>query len=368
MARIRVENVTKRFGDITAVNNLSLEVADGEFFTLLGPPGAGKTTTLRLIVGLETPDSGRVYLDDQDVTDVYPGKRDIAMIFQNLALYPDKTAFENMAYPLRERRMSSAEIKAKVQEVAKVLRIDHRLQQKPGQLSGGERQRVAIGRAIVRRPRAYLMDEPLSALDALLRLEMRVELKRLQRDLGQTLVYVTHDQVEAMSMSDRVAVLRSGVIQQIDTPERVYNFPANRFVATVIGSPPMNFIPCRLDRDTLVHPAFRLRLCQLMESINGDQVAIGIRPEHVQMELAPGSAGAIPATIFATEPLGAEVVVDLHIGDLLLKAIVPSPFEGALNQQAYVHLNSQAASLLDTRTDQFIVHGTAEAPLWQDHT
>ena len=364
MAHIRIENVTKSFGDITAVNNLSLEVADGEFFTLLGPPGAGKTTTLRLIVGLETPDAGKVYLDDQDVTDVYPGKRDIAMIFQNLALYPDKTAFENMAYPLRERRVSNAEIKAKVQEVAKVLRIDHRLQQKPGQLSGGERQRVAIGRAIVRRPRAYLMDEPLSALDALLRLEMRVELKRLQRDLGQTLVYVTHDQVEAMSMSDRVAVLRTGVIQQIDIPERVYNYPTNRFVATVIGSPPMNFIPCRLEQNTLVHPAFRLRLCQPPEGIN-DEVAIGIRPEHIQVELTPGGVGAVPASILATEPLGAEVVVDLHIGEMIVKAVVPSPFEGAPGQQAFAHLDGKAASLLNTNTDQFIIHGTDQSPLWQ---
>ena len=211
---------------------------------MLGPPGAGKTTLLRTIVGLERPESGDVYADDERITDVYPGDRDIAIMFQNLALYPDKTVFGNLAFPLKQRKLPKDEIKERVQKTAAVLHVEHLLERKPGKLSGGERQRVALGRALVRDPRAFLFDEPLSALDALLRLEMRAELKHLQRDLGRTLVYVTHDQVEAMSMPDRVAVLREGVVQQVDTPENVYHRPVNRFVATVVGSPPMNFIPC----------------------------------------------------------------------------------------------------------------------------
>src|SRR6266571_2807657 len=260
MASLRLENVTKRFGPVTALDDVSLEIEDGEFFAVLGPPGAGKTTLLRTIVGLEKPEAGDVYADGERITDVYPGDRDIAIMFQNLALYPDKTVFGNLAFPLRQKKVPKDEIRRRVSRTAEILHIEHLLNRKPGKLSGGERQRVALGRALVRDPRAFLFDEPLSALDALLRLEMRAELKHLQRDLGRTLVYVTHDQVEAMSMPDRVAVLREGVVQQVDTPEAVYHRPANRFVATVIGSPPMNFVPAAVDgaggRLRVVHPSF----------------------------------------------------------------------------------------------------------------
>ena len=231
MASVRVDGVTKRFGNVTALDDLSLEIADGEFFTVLGPPGAGKTTLLRTIVGLERPDEGDVYVDGERITDVYPGDRDIAIMFQNLALYADKSVYDNLAFPLRQRRLPRDKIRQRVNETAATLHIEHLLKRKPGKLSGGERQRVALGRTMVREPRVMLLDEPLSALDALLRLEMRAELKRLQRELGRTLVYVTHDQVEAMSMSDRIAVLREGVLQQVDVPENIYNRPANRFVA-----------------------------------------------------------------------------------------------------------------------------------------
>ena len=248
MARVRLEAVSKRFGSVTAMDDVTLDIADGEFFAILGPPGAGKTTTLRAILGLEKPDSGRVLLDDEDVTELWPGDRDIAIVFQNLALYPDKTVFGNLAFPLKQQKLPKAEIAERVQRAAKVLKIEPLLDRKPAKLSGGERQRVAIGRAIVRDPRAYLFDEPLSALDALLRLEMRSELKYLQRDLNRTLVYVTHDQVEAMSMADRMAVLRDGAVQQVATPEDIYHRPVNRFVATTIGSPPMNFLPATARR------------------------------------------------------------------------------------------------------------------------
>ena len=220
MASLRLENVTKRFGDVTALKDVSLEIRDGEFFAVLGPPGAGKTTLLRTIVGLERPEQGDVYADDERITDVYPGDRDIAIMFQNLALYPDKTGLRQSRLPAQAARSCRrTRSRQRVEKTAATCTIEHLLKRKPGKLSGGERQRVALGRALVRDPRAFLFDEPLSALDALLRLEMRAELKRLQRDLGRTLVYVTHDQVEAMSMPDRVAVLREGVVQQVDTPE-----------------------------------------------------------------------------------------------------------------------------------------------------
>ncbi|MDX6539644.1 MAG: multiple sugar transport system ATP-binding protein [Gaiellales bacterium] len=326
MARVRLEAVSKRFGSVTAMDAVTLDIADGEFFAILGPPGAGKTTTLRAILGLEKPDSGRVLLDDEDVTDMWPGDRDIAIVFQNLALYPDKSVFGNLAFPLKQQKLPKAEISERVQRAAKVLKIEPLLDRKPAKLSGGERQRVAIGRAIVRDPRAYLFDEPLSALDALLRLEMRSELKYLQRDLNRTLVYVTHDQVEAMSMADRMAVLRDGVVQQVATPEDIYHRPVNRFVATTIGSPPMNFLPAVARRHngavTIEHPSFAVRVAGgRLELADGAPCFVGVRPEDVHVG---GDAAGFEATVFVTEPLGGETVVDLHLGDRVVKALAPA--------------------------------------------
>jgi multiple sugar transport system ATP-binding protein len=330
MASLRLEQVTKRFGNVTALNDVSLEIADGEFFAVLGPPGAGKTTLLRTIVGLEKPDTGNVYADDERITDVYPGDRDIAIMFQNLALYPDKTVFGNLAFPLKQQKRPKDEIRERVDKAAAILHIEHLLQRKPAKLSGGERQRVALGRALVRDPRAFLFDEPLSALDALLRLEMRAELKHLQRDLGRTLVYVTHDQVEAMSMPDRVAVLREGVVQQVDTPENVYHRPANRFVATVVGTPPMNFIPCTVGACNgalqLKHDLFEVdvktRGLALGETLAaGSDCLLGVRPEDVRVEAAGDAAFA--AIVYTSEPLGGETVVDLQLAHTLVKALAP---------------------------------------------
>lgn len=336
MASLRLEEVTKQFGNIAAVNALNLDIADGEFFCVLGPPGAGKTTTLRLFVGLELPDEGTVYIDGEPVNDVHPGQRDIAMVFQNLALYPDKTVFNNIAYPLREQKVPRDEIKSRVEAIAKTLRIDQLLDRKPGKLSGGERQRVALGRAIVRHPRAYLMDEPLANLDALLRLEMRVELRRLQAELGQTLVYVTHDQVEAMSMADRIAVLNHGVLQQCDYPEDVYDLPANQFVATVVGSPPTNFIPAEVvangDALSIVHPSFTLQAAGGSSPLKAaldkdgtllDKVIVGVRPEDVRVSPRPSGDHVIPAQVSVLENLGMETVVDIYLGTDLIKAVVP---------------------------------------------
>jgi multiple sugar transport system ATP-binding protein len=341
MASLRLENVTKHFGSVTALDAVSLEVGDGEFFAVLGPPGAGKTTLLRTIVGLEKPEHGDVFVDGERVTEVYPGDRDIAIMFQNLALYPDKTVFDNLAFPLRQRKAPKAEIRRRVEGTAETLHIEHLLKRKPAKLSGGERQRVALGRVLVRDPKAFLLDEPLSALDALLRLEMRAELKRLHRDVGRTLVYVTHDQVEAMTMPERVAVLREGVVQQVDTPENVYHRPANQFVATVVGSPPMNFIECTVGVRNgvlrLHHPLFDLDVASKGLSLRhtlreGNPCLVGVRPEDVHVE--PAAAGAVPATVYVTEPLGGETVVDLKVGDHLVKALAPPTLE--LRQDAQI--------------------------------
>jgi ABC-type sugar transport system ATPase subunit len=359
MATLRLENVTKRFGNVTALNDVSLEIENGEFFAVLGPPGAGKTTLLRTIVGLEKPESGDVYADDERITDVYPGDRDIAIMFQNLALYPDKTVFGNLAFPLKQRKLPKDEIRERVQKTAATLHVEHLLKRKPGKLSGGERQRVAIGRALVRDPRAFLFDEPLSALDALLRLEMRAELKRLQRDLGRTLVCVTHDQVEAMSMPDRVAVLREGVVQQVDTPEDVYHRPVNRFVATVVGSPPMNFIPCTVGGRNgglkLKHDLFEVdvatRGLALGETLaEGAECLIGVRPEDVRVHAGGGEA--FGATVYASEPLGGETVVDLQVGHTLVKALAPPSTDFAQDAPVQVVLDP-------TRLHVFTAEGEA---------
>ena len=359
MSSLRLENVTKRFGNVTALNDVSLEIEDGEFFAVLGPPGAGKTTLLRTIVGLEKPESGDVYADDERITDVYPGDRDIAIMFQNLALYPDKTVFGNLAFPLKQRKLPKDEIRERVQKTAATLHVEHLLKRKPGKLSGGERQRVALGRALVRDPRAFLFDEPLSALDALLRLEMRAELKRLQRDLGRTLVCVTHDQVEAMSMPDRVAVLREGVVQQVDTPEDVYHRPVNRVVATVVGSPPMNFIPCTVGGRNgglkLKHDLFEVdvatRGLALGETLaEGAECLIGVRPEDVRVHAGGGEA--FGATVYASEPLGGETVVDLQVGHTLVKALAPPSADFAQDAPVQVVLDP-------TRLHVFTAEGEA---------
>jgi multiple sugar transport system ATP-binding protein len=365
VASIRLENVTKRFGDVTALNDVSLDIHDGEFFAVLGPPGAGKTTLLRTIVGLERPEQGDVYAGDDRITDVFPGDRDIAIMFQNLALYPDKSVYGNLAFPLKQAKLPKSEIRQRVEETAATLRIEPLLKRKPAKLSGGERQRVALGRALVRDPRALLLDEPLSALDALLRLEMRAELKRLQRDLGRTLVYVTHDQVEAMSMPDRIAVLREGVVQQVAPPEDVYHRPANRFVATVVGSPPMNFLPVTVasadGRLRLVHSGFSVEIApgtELSRPLEeGAACFVGVRPEDVSIA---EDAQGIGASVYATEPLGGETVVDLKLGDRVVKALAPPTLELSLDADVAVLLDARRLHVFDPAGDAAVSAGGAD--------
>ena len=246
MPTVQLENLTKRFDDIIALDGINLDIRDQEFFVLLGQTGAGKTTTLRCIAGLDLPENGAIYLDNQQINHLTPAERDVAFVFQAHILYPHLTVYENMAFPLHPRGLSEDEISSRVTEIASMLHIEHLLQRKPNQLSGGETQRVGLGRAMVRRPQLFLMDEPISNLDAKLRTEMRAEIKWRQRQLETTTLYVTHDQIEAMSMADRVAVLEEGRVQQVGTPTEIYDHPANLFVAGFIGNPSMNLIPCQL--------------------------------------------------------------------------------------------------------------------------
>jgi multiple sugar transport system ATP-binding protein len=305
MAAVTFEHVTKRFGDGTvAVDDLSLAVNEGEFLILVGPSGCGKTTALRMVAGLEEITDGTIRIGERVVNDLAPTQRDIAMVFQNYALYPHMSVYDNIAFPLRQQKLKRDELRSRVEQVAKLLGLDEYLHRRPRELSGGQRQRVAIGRALVRRPQVFLMDEPLSNLDAKLRVQMRAELLSLHQRLGITTVYVTHDQTEAMTLGDRVVVLNRGVVQQVDTPERLYRFPANTFVAGFIGSPAMNFLRGDV-RDGAVHvgpyalPAPRAR---------AGRVLVGLRPEDF-VAATNGHDGILPARVEITEQLGPEVLV-----------------------------------------------------------
>jgi multiple sugar transport system ATP-binding protein len=316
---IVARGISKAFGDVQALDELNLDVPEGAFFVLLGPSGAGKTTTLRVIAGLEKPDSGTVHLTGIDATGASPAERDLAMVFQSYALYPKQTAAANIASPLRARKLSKAEIDAQIKQVAELLHIEKLLERKPAQLSGGEMQRVALGRALVRHPRAFLMDEPLTNLDLKLRVEMRTELTRIHRSLGRTFLYVTNDQVEAMSMADYVAVLRAGKVQQVGSPTEIYDRPANRWVATFVGSPRMNLLPCtvngRLEGTgwSLPNPGFGLE--------DDRPALLGVRSEDLSLDVRDESA-ALDGTVYAVEPLGDRTLVDVEIGDqrIVIKA------------------------------------------------
>ena len=340
---IEFQNVSKTFGGTSVVADLSLKIEDGEFVVLLGPSGCGKTTTLRMLAGLESVTSGDIFINGERVNDVPTQHRDLAMVFQSYALYPHMTIAENIGYPLRVRKLEKSERDERVKHVAAMLEIESLLERKPRQLSGGERQRVALARAIVREPRAYLMDEPLSNLDARLRVQMRGELKRLQHQLGTTTIYVTHDQAEAMTLASRVAVMKKGRIQQFDTPMNIYNQPANRFVAEFVGSPSMNFIEGGIEAGTFVSDAFKVALPALA---NKSQLTIGIRPEHIQVLSEPRD-GAIAATIYVTELMGNETFVFLSVGDNRLIARAPAEFRAEPESKVWLQLAKDKMHFFD---------------------
>jgi multiple sugar transport system ATP-binding protein len=315
MAQIQFSHVTKLYGDTPAVRDLNLEVGEGEFVVLVGPSGCGKTTALRMVAGLEEITDGEIRIGDSVVNDLPPRDRDIAMVFQNYALYPHKTVFENLAFGLRMRKVPKDEQRRRVEEIAQKLGLADLLSRRPSQLSGGQRQRVAMGRAIVREPKAFLMDEPLSNLDAKLRVQMRAEIARIQKALAVTTLYVTHDQVEAMTMGDRVAVMRDGVLQQVDAPQRLYDAPANLFVASFVGSPPMNLFEATVEVDgtQLVFGETRLDLGgRTLREQNGRRIVVGIRPEEVR-EASGWDGARIRGRVLLVEALGAEQLVHIEV-------------------------------------------------------
>jgi ABC-type sugar transport system ATPase subunit len=321
MAEVTLQQVVKAYGDTQVIHGIDLSIRSGEFVVFVGPSGCGKSTLLRMIAGLEDITAGEIAIGGTVVNDLPPRSRDIAMVFQDYALYPHKTVFENMAFGLRLRKRPEHEIRTRVGEAAGILQINHLLERKPRELSGGQRQRVAMGRAIVRQPKAFLFDEPLSNLDALLRAEMRVEIKKLHQKLGNTIVYVTHDQVEAMTLADRIVVLQAGRLVQYDTPDGIYNRPAAQFVAGFTGSPPMNFLPARIgEGGRTIHlpggvdlPVPARRVAECARHV-GREVTFGLRPEHITSGRHDGETFVVPGRVMLVEPLGSDTLGLIRLG------------------------------------------------------
>jgi len=335
-----------RFDEVVALRSLDMEVPDGTFLVLLGPSGCGKTTALRILAGLEEPTAGSVMLGERDVTRDQPRERDIAMVFQNYALYPHMSVEQNIGYPLRVREVPKEERRAAVRRVADSLDIGHLLDRRPRQLSGGQRQRIALARAIVREPAVFLMDEPLSNLDAKLRVVMRGEIKRLQKQLDTTTLYVTHDQVEAMTMADRVAVMNTGELEQLGPPEEIYERPANRFVAEFVGSPPMNVIAGELDaeRRAFALPGGSVSLAErrFAECAAAGVAEIGVRPEDLEL-VEPDRDGAMRGDVYVVEPMGNETIVDVLVGEHRVRVRAERGWRAAIGSPVGVHVDPDAA-------------------------
>jgi ABC-type sugar transport system ATPase subunit len=335
MASVKFDHVTKEFDGTAAVKDLTIEVEDGEFLVLVGPSGCGKSTALRMLAGLEEISDGRIFIGDRIVNKIAPGARDIAMVFQSYALYPHMTVYDNLAFGLRNKGFQKKDIDERVRRASAILDLDPLIRRKPKQLSGGQRQRVALGRAIVREPAAFLMDEPLSNLDAQLRVATRAEILKLQESLGTTTIYVTHDQVEAMTMGDRIAVMRLGVLQQIGTPEELYTNPTNIFVAGFIGSPAMNLIPA-----------------SLLQGVGADGQIAGFRPEHVDLGEGPGDRVRFNATIEVVEYLGDEQLAHLRLNDTHVQAKLDVEERLEHGTQASFSIPRDKIRLFDAETEQ----------------
>ncbi len=361
MARVLIRNLNKAFNEVHAVKDVNLEIRDREFVVLVGPSGCGKTTTLRMVAGLESITSGEVLIGDTIVNELAPMDRDIAMVFQNYALYPHMSVYDNMAFGLKMRRFARPEIDQRVREAAGILGIEGLLQRKPRQLSGGQRQRVALGRAIVRHPQVFLFDEPLSNLDAKLRVQMRVELKKIHDRVGTTAIYVTHDQVEAMTLGDRVVVMKDGLVQQVGEPLDLYNSPANRFVAGFIGSPGMNFADVELAEAggaiLVVAEGMRLKLpptiAERLRPHVGRQLTLGIRPEDLRVGAGNGSLD-FPAIVEVVERLGAQILLDVKVGSGAMVAAVEPTVKAKVRDQLHLAFDAERLHFFDRQSGDAI--------------
>ena len=348
MAKVSFRNVWKKYGDMPAVKDLNIECPDGSFLSILGPSGCGKSSTMRMVAGLEHITAGDILFDEQRINDLAPKDRDVAMVFENYALYPHKSVFENMANPLKLRGQDSARIKERVTAAAKLLEIGHLLERRPQELSGGQKQRVAIGRAIVREPKLFLFDEPIAHLDAKLRAHMRGEIKHLQRSLGTTMIYVTHDQLEAMSMADTIAVMHDGELQQLGSPREVYNKPVNAWVAGFVGEPAMNFVDCDLSqhggKTAFTHSNFTIgvtdaQATQLAAQAKDKKIRMGIRPDALSISLDQPTDEHMTGKIYVTELLGGDMIVEVELADERIRVKTAPEFEGTEGQTCYMTAN-----------------------------
>ena len=348
MASVTLENITKSWGDFTAVNDISLSIHDQEFLVLLGPSGCGKTTTMRMVAGLEEPSKGDIFIGSKRVNDELPKDRDVAMVFQNYGLYPHMSVYENIRYPLKVRKVPKSEHEDLVRKTAVKVELGNLLNRRPRELSGGQRQRVALARAIVRAPTVFLMDEPLSNLDAKLRVNMRAELKHLQHELRITTIYVTHDQIEAMTLADRVAVMDNGIISQLDTPERIYNDPDNLFVAGFIGSPSMNLLEGSMEDGKFMHTGFSVKA-----GFGSNQdVTLGIRPED--LELTSAKNADCSGRVYSFELTGESTLVTVQLADDRLTIRGPNEYRVAIDETVGIRFNPEKCYLFDSETKQRI--------------
>ncbi len=368
MTTVELDDLRKEFDDVVAVNGIDLEIPDGEFVVIVGPSGCGKSTTLRLLAGLEDATDGRILMNDQNVVDVEPKNRNVAMVFQNYALYPHMTGRRNITFGMKSTGdFTDDEIDELVEEAAEILDIADLLDRKPQAMSGGERQRIALGRAIVRDPDVFLMDEPLSNLDAKLRIQMRAELSKLHKELGTTTVYVTHDQTEAMTLGQRVVVMNDGQIQQVDPPQRLYDFPENQFVAEFIGDPAMNMLRVRVSRDdgySLQHPEFTVPLPSGdgLEVAEGRHAVLGVRPEDLYLAEEGGSdlEGRIEATVEVTEPLGDSLLLECSVGDDTVR-VHSTPRSGLRHGDAVeLAYDPERLHVFDAETGETLYHSASE--------
>jgi multiple sugar transport system ATP-binding protein len=363
MAQVMLKALNKKYDEVHAVKDVNLHIRDKEFMVLVGPSGCGKSTTLRMVAGLEEITAGEIHIGDRVVNDLPPKDRDIAMVFQNYALYPHMTVYDNMAFGLKMRKFPKAEIEKRVKDAAEILGIQELLKRKPRQLSGGQRQRVAVGRAIVRHPQVFLFDEPLSNLDAKLRVQMRVELKKLHDRLETTAIYVTHDQVEAMTQGDRVVVMKDGWIQQVGEPMELYGHPTNKFVAGFIGSPAMNFMDVSINEanGAVVAETQGLRLtvtparAAALRAYKGQQVGLGVRPEDVHMATGADAAHhTFDANVEVVEPLGSEILLDVRVGHGSIVARVEPTVRVKVHENVRLAVNADRLHFFDAKTEQAI--------------